>query len=88
MLSAVIPAEHRITSYNVCYTKLLRAILLRSGELVAVLEESASATVTITSARPFDILEERFLAEGMKERFNVITSYSIHYTKLYDTQAS
>jgi len=58
-------------------TRNVVAILLRSGELVAVLEESASATVTITSARPFDILEERFLAEGMKERFNPVYAIAI-----------
>ena len=46
----------RITSYNVCYTKLLRVGLVAGGYKDALLGFDRS----------------------------VITSYSIHYTKLYD----
>ena len=47
----------RITSYNVCYTKLLRA------SAIGTLARKISSTPRARS---------------------VITSYSIHYTKLYD----
>ena len=47
-------AASRITSYNVCYTKLLR----------------------------YHVLD--FRGQGIEEPSIVITSYSIHYTKLYD----
>ena len=47
--------ETRITSYNVCYTKLLRGVAP----------------------------DQHFLARGLS-LLDVITSYSIHYTKLYD----
>ena len=54
--------EHRITSYNVCYTKLLRC---DEGD-----------------GRHFQVLHRIREAPDHLER--VITSYSIHYTKLYD----
>ena len=57
-------AEDRITSYNVCYTKLLRA------------------------AKQRDISVSEFFAKNRHllgfDNPSVITSYSIHYTKLYD----
>ena len=54
--------DHRITSYNVCYTKLLRP-LPTAGPLRLVLTQKGS---------------------GVDFFLFVITSYSIHYTKLYD----
>ena len=54
--------SHRITSYNVCYTKLLRV-------------------------QHFDPLQLVQDPPGLRGHpGNVITSYSIHYTKLYDTK--
>ena len=59
----------RITSYNVCYTKLLRSmstvVSLSGGALVANL-----------------ISVILLISETLRQ--TVITSYSIHYTKLYD----
>ena len=52
----------RITSYNVCYTKLLRRMMTRSDACV----------VMIPMRMP------------MRCAARVITSYSIHYTKLYE----
>ena len=56
-------AANRITSYNVCYTKLLR---LRRG------------------GRHGDETRAGLPGAG---RISVITSYSIHYTKLYEKVA-
>ena len=56
---AIIEPICRITSYNVCYTKLLRN---KRGELDDIPE----------------------LCTFAKKLERVITSYSIHYTKLYD----
>ena len=52
----------RITSYNVCYTKLLRLLFI--------------AIILVPRLR------ENF---GFKISKCVITSYSIHYTKLYES---
>ena len=61
--------RNRITSYNVCYTKLLRDI--GHPELAPDLGKIRSAGRHLL-ALINDILDL------------VITSYSIHYTKLYD----
>ena len=50
------PVGDRITSYNVCYTKLLR------------------------------IKAQKQDPDAYKNYVHVITSYSIHYTKLYETE--
>ena len=50
----------RITSYNVCYTKLLR-IMKRTKNTWCVMQ-----------------------TKEIREHLCVITSYSIHYTKLYE----
>ena len=52
-----------ITSYNVCYTKLLR---------ISDHKHHGPSTSTDNFAVPFG------------NNFIVITSYSIHYTKLYE----
>ena len=105
----------RITSYNVCYTKLLRAASARVTcntqplQSVEVIENASRiiemlrnaphgvisrdksgaplssinlAIVSIENAR----LEVHLSARGMRRDAleTVITSYSIHYTKLYD----
>ena len=63
--------EARITSYNVCYTKLLReAITPQSGPL--------SWSVPLWLLLLIDTGESAFEGDC------VITSYSIHYTKLYE----
>ena len=58
------PNKYRITSYNVCYTKLLR-----NSTVVGVLH---------------DFLPESYFFINSNAFYYVITSYSIHYTKLYD----
>ena len=60
--------DTRITSYNVCYTKLLR---------------SALAARTGFRQNRLD-----FIQHLANINATVITSYSIHYTKLYDPWAS
>ena len=74
--------EGRITSYNVCYTKLLRGANLDFGTLkdphtAAELERTA---LGVSVGYGFKKLN---LASAVEYR--VITSYSIHYTKLYET---
>ena len=55
---------NRITSYNVCYTKLLRSF--------------KSFLIVPTAFSKFEVNKKRL----------VITSYSIHYTKLYEAACS
>ena len=57
----------RITSYNVCYTKLLRRLH------IGATKENSTRTKRYLRKRYFGLLQ------------HVITSYSIHYTKLYET---
>ena len=75
---------HRITSYNVCYTKLLRAV--GEAELVGAPRPQqrhavapGEAAVPVVGAGITPVGE----ADGV-----VITSYSIHYTKLYEIAPS
>ena len=98
----------RITSYNVCYTKLLRAVIInRYAELTNgerkkiegdVRDINPKTKVIFTDNAKNDKLLNLFGIENKKETlingiklnlkvflgFFVITSYSIHYTKLYD----
>ena len=72
----VVNAFCRITSYNVCYTKLLRA--RRRAQFHAVLAEGERGVARCSLARGN-------LGTGrVRGRLLVITSYSIHYTKLYE----
>ena len=72
--------RHRITSYNVCYTKLLR----RYGPYI---ERDADGETQRASV-PEDMAPDELTVAKAEELFaNVITSYSIHYTKLYEIQA-
>ena len=74
-------AYTRITSYNVCYTKLLRRAR-RFFAAQAGVQEPLAGEAMIHLA-PATLEEE--LADG--DASSVITSYSIHYTKLYDCGA-
>ena len=82
----------RITSYNVCYTKLLRYVLnpdtLRSRDSLRTIADSLDR-----ERRKAEGLDEQEMSteDKMAEMFRkrrphgrVITSYSIHYTKLYE----
>ena len=92
----------RITSYNVCYTKLLRfpphdsrrcvpgpgrcfrqPARLQVPDMLFVPVEFANLADKY-QRRSIDLITERKL---LPERYNsdVITSYSIHYTKLYES---
>ena len=114
---------HRITSYNVCYTKLLRMIrsvlscrakrgvcalcygrdlgrghMVNKGEAIGVIAaQSIGEPGTQLTMRTFhiggtasraveqaEIKTQRGGKVGFKNLHFVITSYSIHYTKLYD----
>ena len=74
----------RITSYNVCYTKLLR----RDSSLPWYVSPSRFACDYETIARMSDSRRMRYSSPSSVTSvplyFPVITSYSIHYTKLYD----
>ena len=89
------PQPCRITSYNVCYTKLLRFLtnylpttfywenyvnaLVNNGVARSLLNSCIVAGVTVGGCLVVSITASFALA-----RIRVITSYSIHYTKLYD----
>ena len=66
----------RITSYNVCYTKLLRE--------ASEWEEQISEEVKEDRWHRFMQVQQEISLEKMQAKVGVITSYSIHYTKLYD----
>ena len=81
---------HRITSYNVCYTKLLR------GEGSPFREKPAPRAVRrvgVQAALPHAPLARQERRGGSRRMGpcpgavfgSVITSYSIHYTKLYES---
>ena len=73
----------RITSYNVCYTKLLRLF----DEFTVVKPTANQVTVPLFGNMDHHQIEFTRL-EGLETDHRileiVITSYSIHYTKLYD----
>ena len=95
---AIIP---RITSYNVCYTKLLRINkylgkdfvvkssvghvrdLPTSGGAAADNKEGGKPATRRGKTTETDKQRKEYLA--LVNRMGVITSYSIHYTKLYET---
>ena len=91
-----LPNANRITSYNVCYTKLLRVSLelltkndcslcdIAKATLDKVLPDYPGVRLSTT-----DIETDAQLFATYKEKIpvlSVITSYSIHYTKLYDKE--
>ena len=81
----------RITSYNVCYTKLLRcekAVELMHRARTEDIPFAAFSVVRINSrgyytSLSFEIPPPVIIKDNIA---SVITSYSIHYTKLYDPQ--
>ena len=92
----------RITSYNVCYTKLLRspssAAVLSSVSLrISAMEGAGRSIPGLSSVRrrygvdvglpalaAANINRITVGVESPNPELAVITSYSIHYTKLYD----
>ena len=87
----------RITSYNVCYTKLLRDI--QPITLARLIDQLAQAELVERRSDPSDrrayqlflkpsaaphLVAIAEVAAGIQADALVITSYSIHYTKLYD----
>ena len=99
----------RITSYNVCYTKLLREreagaqitgnqlgldqsrvdFSLEAFDRDKFAEYEKIANKVIAENNPVNLyLVSRSEAEEKLSRLTVITSYSIHYTKLYDCSLS
>ena len=67
----------RITSYNVCYTKLLRGLDYAP-------EPRSEQQARLMLARELHGGDVDFmLTQGVLYECPVITSYSIHYTKLY-----
>ena len=80
------PARARITSYNVCYTKLLRVILWlsrsRLGKALRAVRDDAEAAdmmgVNVTRVRP-GAADARRTSSPARAR---ITSYNVCYTKL------
>ena len=83
--------ENRITSYNVCYTKLLRILQTtklynENDEVLSVIEQFGRLTDELRS----NTMSIRMVPIGTTfssfKRLVVITSYSIHYTKLYDRE--
>ena len=68
--------KYRITSYNVCYTKLLR-----SGVYEKAIKDIDKGITTFSKACPLFV---NLVEEGWWDNEIVITSYSIHYTKLYE----
>ena len=78
------PRTTRITSYNVCYTKLLRWMGI---DFI----ENYINTHIIANGKEFEeIYESISKNNALLKKINsnidnfVITSYSIHYTKLYE----
>ena len=102
VIERLLPGYRRITSYNVCYTKLLR---MSPGTTVRPPRSMTRAPApTEDTPSPIDA-NTPLLAYGTKEQIekvvkeycqklapgggyvlgsSVITSYSIHYTKLYE----
>ena len=88
----------RITSYNVCYTKLLRDDWVEVE--VVDLHQAEGATQVVPAGIEdlvaqiydhihyvgvrFDLVPGAVRAEDSQRVVTVITSYSIHYTKLYE----
>ena len=97
---------NRITSYNVCYTKLLRGnhVLVNGRKTPRMLARSGAPQrwhiINAAKSRYYKLdLGEDFsftrigsdgglLDEPVLVAELVITSYSIHYTKLYETSAA
>ena len=95
---------NRITSYNVCYTKLLREIAVwidgampfRAETILGYIKGMHNNYVSVDhDYSAVTRTEQKNDTQNWKLIFvgtiftiqqNVITSYSIHYTKLYDSK--
>ena len=76
----------RITSYNVCYTKLLREEGENKGKWeLEIISREMPDMAKLTAS--FAVLSQAMGAEEPKPEL-VITSYSIHYTKLYENYSN
>ena len=76
---------NRITSYNVCYTKLLRRWILNvpgNGADPCYMEDPQ----IIIQKWGGNLRTNTINLESDLRGVNVITSYSIHYTKLYEVK--
>ena len=73
--------KFRITSYNVCYTKLLR--ITTNGPDISVYYDLANNS----NPDKFVLKGKAALGAEFYIPSHVITSYSIHYTKLYDMKS-
>ena len=86
--------ELRITSYNVCYTKLLRLIdggilslvpvrfaRAMGADVVVAVDIYCGGSQGALKGTAVDTVMKTFRLQGC---LFVITSYSIHYTKLYE----
>ena len=86
--------NHRITSYNVCYTKLLRKLFKNDFYLASnyfVDMGLVTQKYKVDVSKVDDSERSLYFNQGNDKLhmsyglgINVITSYSIHYTKLYD----
>ena len=103
--SLLLFSEIRITSYNVCYTKLLRSnsgktreilelfqlshhlhaglpVIVLTGQAESPLGELADAV--LSTGNPSEVCPLGLTPTTSTTAMTVITSYSIHYTKLYE----
>ena len=90
VLQTVAGLSPRITSYNVCYTKLLRFLgnvaeqpQHESGQGVDVLFRQPQIEPSIYRPQGSTAVDQITPRFEFPQHY-VITSYSIHYTKLYD----
>ena len=74
----------RITSYNVCYTKLLRFVLMISTVAGSLTNVSIAEAIVIPENTYLVNYDWGSEVSGDVICQSVITSYSIHYTKLYE----
>ena len=103
----------RITSYNVCYTKLLRACLGEAEKSLISITDLANTVIDLEKLKIYDagialetdlqttpmvLVEKNSMVQAFlhllvnarhaligRSKPLVITSYSIHYTKLYES---
>ena len=78
--------RHRITSYNVCYTKLLRLSTQRGLFGRRTGRRRALPVSALREDLRRDSRGDVPLSQPAGDPLRVITSYSIHYTKLYDSR--
>ena len=80
-----------ITSYSIHYTKLYEALFVESNPIpvkwavseMGLISPMIRLPLTPYSARHHEVMREAMRTAGVE---HVITSYSIHYTKLYESR--